>query len=360
MMKLSARHLASLIGVFAGCQLALPVLANTCRWDSAPGPVSYQVNLGTVYVPRDASINSIIGVADQFVTSNRPGPTIICTNDGSVTLDFNAINIAPFDHHRGTFGNGGVDDRIFATNIPGIGARVTLEAGFDGQSGNSFVPIGGSPVVPFDAQLSRRMVTPFTLSRLRSLVTLVKTGPIAPGPHMVNRHMFDGYFSNIGKGFGYNLNATVIQSQCAVGANPVSVDPVPLGTWQVGDFNSPDYATTPVPFTITLTRCEADPTNANQANAYIRLDGANGSLPEGDGRNGVFSLGNGSGARGVGIQILRGDGITPVPLGTDVFFGSIENARDKTLGFTARFYKTGSVVSPGSANGALSFTLSFQ
>ncbi|NUT76733.1 type 1 fimbrial protein [Pseudomonas sp. C1C7] len=352
-----------MISVLAGCQFAQQALANTCRWDTVAGPINYQANLGSVYVPRDASVGSVIGVVDQFVFSNSSGPAITCTNDGTgVTLNFSARNVAPFDRRfQGSINGERSTDKIFATNVPGVGARITLESGFNG-AGNAFKPIGGSPIVPFDAVLDQRLIVPFNLSRLRSQVTLIKTGPIAPGPQIVNRHMFDGHFSDIGRGFGYNLNATVIQSQCAVGANPVSVDPVPLGTWQVSDFTHPGFSTSPAAFTITLSSCEADPTNANQANAHIRLDGANGSLPVGDGSQGVFSLSSGSTARGVGMQIMRGDGVTPVPLGADVSFGAIEDGRDKTLDFTARFYQIDNVgqIGPGRAEGALSFTITYQ
>ena len=111
-----------------------------------------------------------------------------------------------------------------------------------------------------------------------------------------------------------------------------------------------------------MSSCEADPTDTDQATAYIRLDGANGSQPVGDGSDGVFSLSNGSTAAGMGIQILHEDGVTPVPLGADVSFGTIENNKDKTLGFTARFYQTAerSEINGGNAEGALAFTLTYQ
>ena len=250
------------------------------------------------------------------------------------------------------------------TNIPGVGARIKLDFPFDGTAPNTFFPIGGSgPVVPFDAinDLNIR-VTPITLTRLRSYVTLVKTGPIPPGPQALNRQIFDGHFSGIGKGFRYGVNGTIIQAQCAVGANPVSVDPVPLGDWDRSDFTHIGFTTAPTDFTITLSTCEADPTNANQANAHIRLDGANGSLPVDDGSQGVFTLSPGSTAAGVGIQILRNDGVTPVPLGTDVFFGAIEDGKDKTLAFKARFYQIedSTQVQAGKAEGSLGFTITYQ
>lgn len=367
MMKLSVRCLLGMLGLLAGCQVAqaVPQPINECSWwEFRPGPIIYQANLGTVYVPRDAAIGSVIGVVDQFLFTPTQGPEIICRNNGNVILDFSAVAVAPPVHRLpGALSGANLEDKIYATNIPGIGARITLEHHFDGKADNSFAPVnGGEPIVPFDAILTEELLIALHLSRIRSMVTLYKTGPIAPGPQQVGQHMFDGIFSNIGKGFSYSVNATVIQAQCSVGANPVSLDPVPLGDWEVADFTHPGYTTTPTPFTISLTDCEADPAQNNQATAHIRLDGANGSLPEGDGSNGVFSLGNGSGARGIGIQVLRGDGITPVPLGTDVPFGRVENGQDQVLDFTARFFQTGNVgqVTPGVANGALSFTLSFQ
>ncbi|WP_160106995.1 fimbrial protein [Pseudomonas izuensis] len=364
-MKLSLRQGLSLAALLAGTHLALPAVANTCSWDGGiSGPMDFQADVGNVYVPRDAKIGSIIGVIDKFVQTPNPGNRgITCSNDGSVILNFNAIPTAPSDRRvHEPIGGEDSSGKIFMTNIPGVGARITLEFGFDGMADNSFVPIGGRSIVPFDAQISRTLLSPFALSRLRSKVTLVKTGPIPPGPHILSRQIFDGHFSDIGKGFAYGVRGTVIQAQCAVGANPVSVDPVPLGDWDAKDFTAPGFTTPATSFTISLSSCVADPFDANRANAHIRLDGANGSIPEGDGSQGVFHLSPASTAAGMGIQILRGDGVSPVPLGTDVSFGAIEDGKDKTLEFKARFYqiKNSADIRPGKAEGALSFTITYQ
>ncbi|MHC8320127.1 fimbrial protein [Pseudomonas sp. GB2N2] len=363
-MKLSLRQGLSLAGIVAGAHLASPAMATTCAWEGAAGPINYQANVGSVYVPRDARVGSIIGVIDQFLfTSNTNGSVVTCSNDGVVPLDFRTQPVAPTDRRvHEPIGGDDSSGRIFMTNIPGVGVRIVLDVPFTGTYDNEFAPIGGVPIVPFAAQMPGATLTPFRLTGLRNKVTLVKTGVIPPGPQILSRLIFDGYFTGIGKGFSYEVQGTVIQSQCAVGANPVSVDPVPLGDWDKQDFTHPGFTTPPTSFSITLTSCVSDPIGGNQATAHIRLDGSKGSVPEGDGSLGVFSLSPTSTASGVGIQILRGDGLTPVPLGSDVAFGVIQDGIDTTLDFNARFYqiKNPIDISAGSAEGALSFTLTYQ
>lgn len=360
-MTLLLRRGLSLLGILLGWQLALPAVANTCRWDNTPpGPMDFQADVGNVYVPRDAAIGSIFGPKEKLLfTNSQNSAEIRCSTDGSVVLEFNARATSPM-----VSGINACTDptKIFQTNIDGVGVCITLEFPFNGTGSTTFYPVNGVPTVPFDAVTIRRMISPFLLWRLRNKVTLVKTGPIAPGAHTLNRQLFDGFFTGLGLGLRYGLHGTIIQSQCAVGANPVSVDPVPLGDWNTSDFTHPGFTTAPTRFSITLSSCEADPSDTDQATAYIRLDGANGSQPVGDGSDGVFSLSNGSAAAGMGIQILHEDGVTPVPLGADVSFGTIENNKDKTLGFTARFYQTAerSEINGGNAEGALAFTLTYQ
>jgi type 1 fimbria pilin len=76
----------------------------------------------------------------------------------------------------------------------------------------------------------------------------------------------------------------------------------------------------------------------------------------------VFTLGDGSTAVGMGIQILRDDGITPVALGTEVPLVVIKPTGETVLPFTARFYQTADSadVQGGVAKGSLGFTLTYQ
>lgn len=365
-MKLSLHRWLRATALVASCHLALPAMANmnTCYWRAGvAGPMDFQADVGNVYVPRDARIGSVIGVIDQYLFALPPGNQYLdCSNDGTVTLNFSARPIAPSDRRVHEIDGQDASGKVFMTNIPGVGVRIRLASPFDGVATNSFIPTGGNSVVPFDGTNSISLLIPITVRSLGHYVTLVKTGPIAPGSHSLSRQIFEGHFSGVGLGFRYGVKGTVMQAQCAVGANPVSADPVPLGDWNTSDFTHRGFTTDPTDFTITLSSCEADPTNANQANAHIRLDGAKGSVPDGDGSQGVFTLSSGSTAAGMGIQILRSDGITPVPLGTDVSFGAIEDGVNKELKFKAQYYQIddSSQVNAGKAEGSLGFTITFQ
>ncbi len=120
------------------------------------------------------------------------------------------------------------------------------------------------------------------------------------------------------------------------------------------------YTTTAIPFSITLNDCEADASNANIATATIQFEDAS-AAPVPPSVPGVFGLSPDSTAQGIGIQILKSDGTTPVELNTPVPLIPI-SASGTVLDFTARFYQTGPSrdVRPGIAKGALNFTLTYR
>ncbi|MBH2034339.1 MAG: type 1 fimbrial protein [Pseudomonadales bacterium] len=190
----------------------------------------------------------------------------------------------------------------------------------------------------------------------------MKTGPLLPGPNTLDgSELFSGHFPDLGKVFAYGLIGTIIPAQCSVGVNPVSADPVKLGDWNTADFVRPDYTTPPVSFTITLSKCETDPGAGFIAKANIRLDGMLGSAPIGPITNGIFSLTSDSDAKGIGIQILKADGTTPMELGTEVPLTAISPGTT-VLSFSARYYQTepATAIRAGLAKGALSFTLTYK
>ncbi|VVP83609.1 hypothetical protein PS918_02554 [Pseudomonas fluorescens] len=103
-----------------------------------------------------------------------------------------------------------------------------------------------------------------------------------------------------------------------------------LGDWDRADFTAPGYTTNAVPFNITLRACVADPANLNIAKAHIRFEGTGGSLPVTPAIPGVFSLTPGSSAKGVGIQLLKRDEVTPVELNADIETEQLINGETRT------------------------------
>lgn len=366
-MKPSARRVTALLGLAVGCQahFVFATAPNTCEWSTGgSGTMTFIQDLGSVYVPRDAPVGSIIGKQRIYKrTINNEGRSIRCTNDGSVRLTFNAqTSVPPVQNVALGIGAFGATHAILPTNIPGVGARFELGFPFDNSATNSFTPDLGDATVPFSAHHQKAMGSAdLNFATLESYITLIKTGPIAPGPQLLNgQELFSGAFSGIaGKSFRTGLSGTVIQAHC--GSNKVSADPVPLGEWDLADFTGPGHTTTAVPFHITLSTCVADNTNTNVATANIRFEGTGGSIPVTPAIPGVFSLTPGSGAKGIGIQILKGDGATPVELNAEVPIRQIGTG-DTVLDFTARFYQTAPSpdVKPGEAKGALNFTLTYK
>lgn len=367
-MNATVRHLTALtalaVGVMTQTAVAAPGNVNGCHWGSAPGLMTFSVNVGNVYVPRDSRPGSLIGTFDKFFfTNNSEGLSITCFNDGNARLRFEATPIAPiFPGTLPPLNGEDINGKVMNTGINnGIGARVRLGFPFEGGPENSFRPIG-APVVPFAAEANHQIFTAIPLASLYNHLTLVKTGPILPGPQSFSTRLFSGSLTGLNTVFNYDIRGTVIQSQCTALANPVSANPVQLGTWPTTDFTHIGFTTSPKPFTITLSDCEGDPSGGNVATAHIRLDGANGSVPVTDGSDGVFTLGTGSTAKGLGIQILRDDAITPVALGTEVPLIAINPTGTTVLPFTARFYQTADRVDigAGAAKGSLTFTVTYQ
>ncbi|CAM3141198.1 fimbrial protein [Pseudomonas floridensis] len=343
---------------------------NDCYWVTNPGVKYFQREIGALFIPRDSRIGSVIGAVDVSATVYDPaGLEAACKNDGTALLEFEATATAPiFPGVVDPINGEDVTGKILQTNIPGVGARIKLEFPFSSPGSRPcatcFHPVDGSAAVPYLAVNDHlSMLTSIQIKSLTTQVTLVKTGPIPPGPQVLSSDLWTGRVTTLGKIMSFKLVGTVTQAQCSVGANAVSADPVPLGEWDSADFTGPGFTTAAVPFSITLSDCETDPNPGSSfvATAHIQLDGVKGSAPVGPVNSGVFSLTSDSDAQGVGIQVLKADGITPMELQTEVPLIAISPG-NTVLNFHARFYQTdaSSAIRPGLAKGALSFTMTYK
>ena len=329
-----------------------------CTFQTGASYMTFEHDMGIFWVPRDAEVGTVIGTIPTN-TRNNEGARASCLWDPTNPPKARLPNTAPiFPGTLPTLGGKDINGHVMETNIPGVGLYMELGSPFDGIANNSFVPDPGTrPVIPYAGTMRDQ---PFNteVSSLRGQAWLIKTGPIAPGPQRVNGEMFHGFLHNLGKVMEYRASATVNQAQCSLKSDAVSADPVKLGDHTLADFKGIGTTTTPAPFHITLSDCEdASAPNPTPANVYIELDGANGSVPTVP-AEGRFSLGAASDAGGVEIQLLRSDG-TPMPLQSDELVKPVSIGITQ-LDFQARYYQSAPVVTPGLAEGGLTFTVSYK
>ncbi|WP_133622202.1 fimbrial protein [Erwinia sp. LJJL01] len=181
-------------------------------------------------------------------------------------------------------------------------------------------------------------------------VTLIKTGDIPPGTHVVTGTTSLSAGGEVFQTSDFKLSVFV--ENCSI-PNKGATTQVVMDEASIINLNPTGPAQ---PFSIPLTNCSTGPASENIAK--VLFDGIGGST-NADASNGVLGLDKSSKASGIGIQLLKEDGVTPFPLGKATQVGAVEKG-DMTLNFNARYIKTSAKPQPGSANAKASFTVSYK
>lgn len=345
------------------CNLALMLASNSgqaaCNWGTG-SPATYmtfQRDMGTFWIPRNAPIGTLIGKGD-LRASNDQGAELNCYYDPNDPPTASLPNTPPlFSGSLPPVDGKPVDGRVLQTNIPGVGVYIDLAYPYSGTATNTFTPDNGT-AIPYTGRMTQQTAIPLPMRTFYGQVLFIKIGEIEAGPQRVQGEMFQGYIHTLGKVFDYRLSATVNRAQCTLQGNPVSADPVQLGDYKLEDFKGVGTTTPDTAFFITLNNCEDDATpGAERANVHVHLDGVQGSTAI-DPAQGLFSLSSTSTASGLGIQILRSDG-SPMPLQTHELVKKLELGATR-LDFRARYYQTDPQVGSGVAEGALNFTATYR
>ncbi|MCO7605237.1 type 1 fimbrial protein [Pseudomonas guariconensis] len=361
-MKSSYRHRHRAFGL-ALCALPCWLLSTSvqayCRFHPGPTYMTFERAMGTLWVPRDAPIGSVIGSPQDMYTGNKEGAVLNCFYMPDDPPTANLPNTAPiFPGTLPPINGKDVNGHVMQTNVPGVGVYIDLGYPYNDSADNNFTPDDGSTAIPYTGTMRRNTGFNMPLSAMYGEALFIKIGDIPPGPQFVSGEIFHGFIHHFGKVMEYHLSATVHQAQCSLKADAVSADPVLLGDYKLDDFKGVGTTTPAVPFHITLSDCQdASAPNPQPARVHIELDGVKGSTPTVP-AEGRFSLTGSSDAAGIEIQLLRSDG-TPMPLGTKVNVKPVEIGVTR-LDFQARYYQSASKVTPGLAEGALSFTVSYE
>ncbi|WP_336797096.1 fimbrial protein [Erwinia aphidicola] len=228
--------------------------------------------------------------------------------------------------------------KVYPTNIAGIGMITKFKVAGIGQDEYKFFPIS----IPVN---NKDFVPGIILT-----VTLIKTGDIPPGTHTVTGTTSLSAGGQVFQTSDFKLSVFV--ENCSI-PNKGATTQVVMDEASIINLNPTGPAQ---PFSIPLTNCSTGPASDNIAK--VLFDGIGGST-NADASNGVLGLDKSSKASGIGIQLLKEDGVTPFPLGKATQVGAVEKG-DMTLNFNARYIKTSAKPQPGSANAKASFTVSYK
>ncbi|HDS1769042.1 type 1 fimbrial protein [Pseudomonas putida] len=331
-----------------------------CSWGAGSATyMTFKNQKVSFSIPRDAPVGTLIGEASLYA-KNDQGATLTCFYNAANPVTAKLPNSAPpFVGSLPLMGNKNVDGMVMQTNIQGVGVAIDLGYPFNGSADNTFTPDAGTGI-PYTGTMTRPTSFGLPLDAIRGKASFIKIGDIDPGPQEVDVEVFHGFIHDLGKVMDYKVQATITRAQCSLAGNQVNPGLVNMGEYSIDDFKGVGTPLSSVPFQITLNNCvDSSAPGAKRADIHLMLDTSQGSVPI-DPTEGVFSILPGSGsADGVGIQILRSDNTTPMPLQSEQLIKELDIGQT-VLHFNARYVQTEARVTPGVAAGALNFTVHYR
>lgn len=323
--------------------LPLSALAFTCKQVTALTTLSPQ----NITVQRDIPVGSVIGTQ---ITSGTVA-AYSCTNSDP-KLSYQQMGIKGYGTYVGNF-NG---RRVYKTNIEGVGyaiGGVSVSAcggttrWVDGVTGTADGNPNNRTICSVNGIFDSQPIT------LKAMITFYKTAEVTGSGTVTARNVGafilrnnqSGWFSPESDINISSFNVTTLA--CTVNTPVISV---PMGSVNKNEFSGlgswPGNVNTRN-FTIPLI-CNAG-TRVN-----VRLDGN-----VNDAAKGVININSArDGASGVGIQLLHGN--NPLMLGVPFFSGENLTQGRYDIPFQARYFQTGNVINPGTANASATFTLTYQ
>lgn len=325
-----------------------------CKWEDQSGQLHKKafeaiLNAGTFYVGRDDPVGPINGAGWQDIPIDTSSmKQIVCESKAGISTA-----------QVGTSATGNIKlsgenipaGSIYPTNVPGLGIVFKSSE----LKGDISTIEGKPPHFPYMVRVD--WMAYYRVRNIPVSFLLVKTGNIAMGENHFEasaRVTADGN----GRLETFTVSGQVIRSECVLPPASKAIR-VNMGNISISDLQAlggnPLYTQH---FQIPLTDCAGGSDSANGSWVNITLQGNKGSTIA-DASNGVLDLNEGSTAKGVAIQIMHGDGSTPLKLGSPVALKKLTNGQ-MNLDFSARYIKTSRDATAGSANASATFTISYK
>ncbi|MDQ9127108.1 fimbrial protein [Serratia fonticola] len=353
------QYIVTLIMLFSNKQAYADVpMPGNCNWESEDGKfyaTSFEgtINLGTLYIPRDAPVGSIIGQDWVNIPINTSSmKQLACFSKAAITTMVSGgtvINNITVANNRVPTGS------LFSTNIPGVGIA------FKTSSINVSTVSGTPPYFPYTVRTGRLSL--LTTPNIPVSVLLVKTADISMGLQKLNASS-----QIITDGTGviekFKVNATIIRSECVLPVTSKQIS-VYMGNISISKLKpAGTEGSTLQSFQIPLTDCISGsyPSVSNNyfTSSYVNLSlsGNSGSTII-DVDKGILGLNSKSTAKGVAVQILQAGSNIPMTLGRSVKMKRVTDG-SMSLDFDARYIKTNDSPTAGSANASATFTITYK
>lgn len=323
--------------------LFLAVIAAMPAYSWTASCTNYNVSLGVdqrmvytsfgsqIVVPNSTSIGSVIAKYTHVPSGANSGA---CTTTGTYGIAYRIVGtLSPLG------GN------IYNTNVPGVGIRVASATGILYSSGFNYsekTAFNANSIVIKDDDAF--------------VVELIKTGDITPGTlKFPGSGMFMqvilgeriGEYSTVAGFLG--STPQIVQPACEASTSNISV---PLGKFRKSTMASIGATTSKQMFTIPITCSKS---------SSIKITIGGNIAANTVATQGVLKLDDNVGAAsGVGIQLLKSDGVTPVTLGSEIGYGTAAMAGEYNISFYAGYYRTQSEISAGVANSTATFTITYN
>ncbi len=291
--------------------------------------------MGTILVPNDAVVGQKLAERDFMI--NTTGASLSAANCRNGGGSMRGVMRQGQD-----LGFAGME-KMYSTNVPGIGIRLLRTIS---NTQMTYYP----HVLNFNAN-SNLVFDPVAAFRVEIYKTAAVTGSGALAQGIYTEYLGDDGVSVLTTVLGANA-ITIITPSCSVdvGSRNISVQ---FGKVPQSDFRGRGSTTAERNFNIKL-NCK--PGMGAQSTVYLRMD----ATPDPAGDAGVLRVTQGSTGTttGVGIQVIDGQKV-PVEYGEDALVGPSKDG-DYVLPYTARYFQTGNAVTPGRADGTVTFTLEYK
>ena len=336
MWHIKTRYIVQLLLLWSMANLAHA----SCRWVGMPGPTTYGATNNSIQVNM---INTSVGsrLSDIAGVDGNPSWQTECAGGESAGYTNQVGATAPaLNSEKGPVYN--------INALPGIGYSISGTSLYDNP--DYFKPYGTVQApggnYSFDASAKLRL-------------DFWRTGVLTTGQYCLPAGTSLGYvkFDNLTVANIVMLNglcANVVGPTCTVSTNSKNIS-VPLGNQPISQFTGVGSSSPSRGFNIDLLSCSNVKSVLLQFNATPDSDYANAA------QQGVIQLQSvANKATGIGVQLLKQDNVTPVPLNSQQSMWQGASTPTISLPFAVRYLQTRSSVTPGEANAVAQFVIAYQ